>query len=74
MHGFGMHESLRVVGIDGAGRVTTSRVLAPRRLLWLSGSRWMLELPVEWDAPPHGAQLRPWLLRPTTPSELVRSP
>jgi hypothetical protein len=74
VHGFGMHESLRVVGIDAGGRVTTSGILTPRRVLWLPGSRWMLELPIEWDMPPHGARLRPWLARRTTPSELVRSP
>ena len=52
-----MHESLRVVGVDQGGRVIGTRVLSPRRLVAMPRSRWVLELPIEAEPPPIGAQL-----------------
>ena len=50
-----MAEPIRVVGIDGAGRVMSTRLLEPARVVWIRGSRWIVEMPAAHPAPPRGA-------------------
>lgn len=57
-HSFGMAEPLRVVGIGAEGRILSSVWLAPSRVVWIRGSRWILELPATHPPPPHGASVR----------------
>jgi hypothetical protein len=57
VHSFGMMSAVKVVGLDANLMVRESRVLNPNRIAYLRGSRFVLELPADADAPEEGAQL-----------------
>lgn len=57
VHSFGMISAVQVVGLDADLRVRESRVLNPNRIAYLRGSRFVLELPADADAPEEGARL-----------------
>jgi hypothetical protein len=52
-----MREGLRVVSLDGAGRVRRVALLRPRAVFVDCGARWILELPAARPAPPVGLRL-----------------
>lgn len=56
VHGFGMRESLLVVGLDDRRCVIGSRILFPRRVVWIRRAKHILELEVGLP-PPQGAVL-----------------
>lgn len=45
VHGFWIRRPLIVVGVDEALRVLAVRRLRRRRIVWIKGARWILELP-----------------------------
>jgi hypothetical protein len=57
VHGFGMDEPIRVVGIDSIGRVNATGLLEPRRVLFLRGASWTLELPWREPVPARGSRV-----------------
>jgi hypothetical protein len=59
VHGFGMRSDLLVVGLDDRFTVISVLVLRPRRVIWLRGARWILEMPPKAAPPPVGSRLRP---------------
>lgn len=59
-----MQEALSVTGIDRRGKVLATRRLAPRRVVWIRGAHWMLELPVNEASPSVGDEIR--IMRPLT--------
>jgi hypothetical protein len=59
VHGFGMDAPLGVVAMDGEGLVRAVRILRPRKLVWLAGTRWIAELPAAWPLPAPGIRLWP---------------
>ena len=46
VHGWGLAQPVRAVGVDGRGFVIQVAVLRRRRFLRLSGAEWTLELPI----------------------------
>lgn len=54
VHGFWLRRPLRAVGLDGERTVIASRILRPRRIVFLAGARWVLELPTEIPPPEVG--------------------
>lgn len=60
VHGFWLRRPIGLVGIDRGGTVTHSRVLRRRRVAWLRGAHWVLELPGEAPRPPVGERLTLW--------------
>lgn len=57
VHGFGMHTPLRVVAVTPRMRVYAVRRLLPRRVMFFLRARFVLELPLEADAPLIGSRL-----------------
>lgn len=57
VHGFWLRRPVRVVCLDPAGVVLDVAILRRRRIVWVPGTRWVLELPVEVTPPPTGAVL-----------------
>lgn len=58
VHTLGMTAPIGVVGIDGHMRVVASRVVPPNRVVWLRGSRLILEVPDGTRLPDVGTRLR----------------
>lgn len=57
VHGFWLREPVWLVGLDHRSVVTDVRLLPRRRLAWLRGNRWILELPREVPLPAVGERL-----------------
>lgn len=57
VHGFWLRESVWLVGLDDHRIVTEVRLLPRRRLAWLRGTRWILELPRHTSLPTVGDRL-----------------
>ena len=57
VHGFWLRSPIRIVGIGPDGVVVDVRLLERRRVAWMRGARWILELPVELAWPREGARL-----------------
>ncbi len=57
LHGRGMREPLRVVGLSAAGEVVASAVLLPGTLCHLAPGRLVMELPLGGPAPRVGWRL-----------------
>ena len=57
MHGFGMREPLLAVGLDRDLRVVGCQMLHPCRVVWITGAREIVELPVGTLPPPQGVVL-----------------
>jgi len=55
VHSLWMRRRLWAVGLDGSMKVVAVKVLAPFRVIWLPGARWVLELPDTHTPPPVGA-------------------
>lgn len=58
IHSFGMTRSLRLAGLDADGRITEVRLLAPRRVAYLKGASWGLEVSPAEKLPPHGSAVQ----------------
>ena len=58
VHTFGMATPIGVVGIDEHNRVVAAKVVPPNRVVWLKGSRLILEVPEGGDLPGVGTRLR----------------
>ena len=54
-HSFGMHEPIRIAGLASTGRITEVRRLEPRHLAYFRGAAWILELPINEQAPRPGS-------------------
>ena len=70
VHGFGMKESLHVVGLNAQRCVVGVRILRPRHLAIVRGARHILELPIDGEPPPLGVVLT-W--ERGGPADLVRN-
>lgn len=57
VHGFWLREPLWLVGLDDHRLVTEVRLLSRRRLIWLRGTHWILELPQDTPLPFVGDRL-----------------
>lgn len=57
VHSFWLRAPIRIVGIGQNGVVVGVRLLGRRRVAWMRGARWILELPVELDSPREGTRL-----------------
>ncbi len=57
VHGRGMQEPLRLIGVSDAGHVVSSVVLLPGTFRQLEGARYIVELPLEASAPALGSTL-----------------
>lgn len=57
VHGFWLREPVWLVGLDDGFIVTEVRLLPRRRLAWLRGSRWIVELPRDAPVPMVGDRL-----------------
>lgn len=57
VHGFWLPAPLRVVGIDHNRVVIQVRLLRRRRIVWVPGARWVLELPMSHGSPKAGDPL-----------------
>lgn len=55
VHGFGMRSPVAVLAIGHDSTVLGSRVLAPNRVVFFAGARYLLELPVEAEVPHPGS-------------------
>jgi hypothetical protein len=53
VHGYGMEETLRLIGFDSAGRVLGSVRLPPGTAVTLPEPVWILEVP-DWAGAPDG--------------------
>jgi hypothetical protein len=58
IHGFGMDRPLLAVALDADMRVIGSRVLAPNRIIAMSGARHWLELGIDDEPPRPGSIVR----------------
>ena len=57
VHGFGMREAVWAVGLTRDGEVIEVSRLEPRRLVWLRGAHWILELPIDEEPPRPGQRM-----------------
>lgn len=57
VHGFWLRQPVWLVGLDDHRLVTEVRLLPRRRLAWLRGSRWIMELPGDAPLPTVGDRL-----------------
>ncbi len=57
VHGFWLRQTLWLVGIDSRLAVTEIRLLRRRRLAWLRGATWILEIPHGGSLPAVGERL-----------------
>ncbi|MFQ5967389.1 MAG: hypothetical protein ACE5MI_07235 [Acidimicrobiia bacterium] len=62
VHGLGLRSPITVAGLSGSGRVIEVDTLAPGGWSWISGARWLLELPPDRPAPPPGLTLDAYAL------------
>jgi hypothetical protein len=57
VHGFWLQRSLTAVGLDRELRVLAVRRLRQRKIVWIRGARWILELPDGCPVPQPGDRL-----------------
>ncbi len=57
VHGWGLKQTFRAIGLDADLVVLGHAVVRPWRLVWFPGSAYVLELPIGLQPPPTGAQL-----------------
>jgi hypothetical protein len=54
VHSFGRREPLHVVGVDSSMSVISSKTLAPNRITFIAGARWIIEMPASEQPPSPG--------------------
>lgn len=57
VHGFFLRQPLRIVALDRDLTVVAVGLLSRRRLAWVPGARWILELPLDHPPPRVGDRL-----------------